>query len=103
VRGLGVPHPNLVTGSKWEGDQTRSLKLMSRLTSFKNSHVRTKQRAQNITENKHGRRYGYSSQNQFPNKTGSLSCGRDSDPPAKGLLDVGENFTRCIVELRTQS
>jgi len=73
------------------------------LTSFKNGHMRRKQKEQNTAENKHGRRYGYSSQNQFPNKAGNRSCGRDSDPPAKGLLDLGEDRPRCDVELRTQS
>ena len=66
----------------------------NRLTSFKNNHVSTKQKTQNTAENKHGRRYGYSSQNQFPNKAGNRSCGRDNDPPAKGLLHIGENYAR---------
>ena len=51
-----------------------------------------KQKVQNIAENRHGRRYGYSFQNQFPNKVGNLSCGRESNPPAKGLLHIGENY-----------
>lgn len=64
------------------------------LTSFKNNHVRTKQKAQNVAENRHGRRYGYSFQNQFPNRVGNLSCGRESAPPAKGLSRVDENRAR---------
>jgi hypothetical protein len=67
----------------------------SHLTSSKNSHVKKKEKVQTIAENRHGRRYGYSSQNQFPNKVGNLSCGRDSDPPAKGLLRIGEGRARC--------
>ena len=61
------------------------------LTSFRNSHVSVKEKAQNTAENMHGRRYGYSSHNQFPNNVGNLSCGRESDPPAKGLLYTGED------------
>jgi hypothetical protein len=33
----------------------------------------------------HGRKYGYISQNGEPKKLGNLSCGRESDPPMKGL------------------
>jgi hypothetical protein len=67
----------------------------SSLTSFKNNHVTMKQNAQNVAENRHGRRYGCPSQNQFLNMAGNLSCGRESDPPAKGLLNKSENSACC--------
>ena len=64
------------------------------LTSFKNSHAKVKVKAQNTTENRHGRRYGYSPHNQAPNNDGNLSCGRERDPPAKGLLYTSEDCAR---------
>lgn len=61
------------------------------LTSFRNSHVRTKKEARNTAENRYGRRRGYPSQSRFPNKLGSLLCECDSDPHSRGLSRVGEN------------
>ena len=68
---------------------------VSSLTSSNNSPVTMKLNAQNAAENRHGRRYGYCSQNQFPNKVGNLSCGRESHPPARGLSNESENCTCC--------
>ena len=73
-------------------DETTKFRT-NNLTSFKNRDVMTKQSAQNTAENRQGRRYGYSFQNQFPNRTGNLSCGRESNPPAQGLLDWCESYT----------
>ena len=67
----------------------------SSLTSFNNSPVTKKHDAQNAAENRHGRRYGYCSQNKFPNNAGNLSCGRESHPPARGLSNKSENYTWC--------
>jgi hypothetical protein len=33
----------------------------------------------------HGKKYGYSIQNAPPKTAGKCSCGRDKDPPIKGL------------------
>jgi len=108
VSGRGGPRPNFVTGGAPPGSimggQSDSFTgtPANRLTSFKNSHVRTTQRVQKTAENKHGSRYGYFSQNQFPNKVGNRSCGRDSDPPAKGLSYTDQHRMCCGVGSRTQ-
>ena len=58
----------------WMGDdQTYSLGHVDSLTSFKNTHTRMKQNAQHTAENRHERRYGYSSHTQFPNNAGNRS------------------------------
>ena len=72
--------------------QTRSLHHdVDPLTSFRNAHMRIKQIAQHIAENRQDRRYGYSSHTQCPNNTGNLSWGCESAPPVRGLLHVGES------------
>ena len=81
------------------GLSKRTIRLFTKsptslLTSFKNNHVRMTPKAQNVAENRHGRRYGYFSQNQFPNKAGNRSCGRESDPPTRGLSHPDENCAR---------
>ena len=67
------------------------------LTSFKNTPVTTRQNAQNTAENRHGRRYGYSSQNQFPNKVGNLSWGGESTHPRRDYW--GRVRIACVVHL----